>query len=211
MSLEQLFAENWKLVHRTARLVCKWVGYDAEFGDFLAWGAEGLIEANSKFDPTKGTDFAKFAVYRIRGAMLDRLRRAKRDRKRQWLAQQVQQECVDMKIAAALDGTAIASTVPGAECTDDSWERRRALLASADLAWAISQLSERHRIFIEQHYFEGHSMAEVGRGLGISRSAASRLHQRAIKKLRQLLLAECGDTYVAWCREPCNDQEFIER
>jgi RNA polymerase sigma factor for flagellar operon FliA len=43
--------------------------------DLLSAGALGLIQAYDKFDPRSAASFTTFASYRIRGAMLDELRR----------------------------------------------------------------------------------------------------------------------------------------
>ena len=51
----------------------KTLGLDRE--DALAYGTEGLIQAVDAFDEERGTSFASFAVRRIRGAILDAIRK----------------------------------------------------------------------------------------------------------------------------------------
>ncbi|HEX5369909.1 MAG TPA: sigma-70 family RNA polymerase sigma factor [Dehalococcoidia bacterium] len=43
--------------------------------DAIAYGTEGLIQAVDHFDPERGTTFASFAIRRIRGSILDAIRR----------------------------------------------------------------------------------------------------------------------------------------
>jgi RNA polymerase sigma factor for flagellar operon FliA len=43
--------------------------------DLFAWGTRGLIEAADAFEPERGLAFSTFAFPRIRGAILDELRR----------------------------------------------------------------------------------------------------------------------------------------
>ncbi len=43
--------------------------------DAIGYGTEGLIQAVDAFDPERGTSFASFAVRRIRGAILDAVRK----------------------------------------------------------------------------------------------------------------------------------------
>lgn len=43
--------------------------------DAMSYGVEGLIQAVDGFDPERGTSFASFAVRRIRGSVLDAVRR----------------------------------------------------------------------------------------------------------------------------------------
>ena len=49
------------------------LGLDRE--DAISYGTEGLIQAVDAYDPSRGTSFASFAVQRIRGAILDAVRR----------------------------------------------------------------------------------------------------------------------------------------
>jgi RNA polymerase sigma factor for flagellar operon FliA len=51
----------------------KTLGLDRE--DALGYGIEGLIQAVDNFDETRGTSFASFAVRRIRGSILDAIRK----------------------------------------------------------------------------------------------------------------------------------------
>jgi RNA polymerase sigma factor for flagellar operon FliA len=41
----------------------------------MSYGIEGLIQSVDAFDPSRGTSFASFAVRRIRGSILDAIRR----------------------------------------------------------------------------------------------------------------------------------------
>ena len=43
--------------------------------DAMAYGVEGLIQAVDNYDPERGTTFASFAIRRIRGSVLDAIRR----------------------------------------------------------------------------------------------------------------------------------------
>src|SRR3990172_11423985 len=49
------------------------LGLDRE--DAMSYGIEGLIQAVDNFDTGRGTSFASFAVRRIRGSILDAVRR----------------------------------------------------------------------------------------------------------------------------------------
>lgn len=51
----------------------KTLGLDRE--DALGYGIEGLIQAVDAFDESRGTSFASFAVRRIRGSILDAIRK----------------------------------------------------------------------------------------------------------------------------------------
>jgi RNA polymerase sigma factor for flagellar operon FliA len=60
----------WKVIGRMARRLPPYVQAD----DLYGVGALGLMDAVEKFDAQRGTEFAAYAEFRIRGAILDELR-----------------------------------------------------------------------------------------------------------------------------------------
>jgi len=61
-----------KIARQLRRKLPDWVGMD----DLVSSGMLGLVEAAQRFDPEKSVSFHSFAAFRIKGAMLDELRRA---------------------------------------------------------------------------------------------------------------------------------------
>jgi RNA polymerase sigma factor for flagellar operon FliA len=61
------------VVNRLSTDRARTLGLDRE--DAMSYGVEGLIQAVDAFDPKRGTSFASFAVRRIRGSILDAVRR----------------------------------------------------------------------------------------------------------------------------------------
>ena len=55
------------------------------------------------------------------------------------------------------------------------------------IAKALEALPERERHFIQKHYYEGKTLLEAGKDLGLSKSWSSRLHARAVEQLRKQL------------------------
>ncbi|MFA0746298.1 sigma-70 family RNA polymerase sigma factor [Fervidibacter sp.] len=53
--------------------------------------------------------------------------------------------------------------------------------------WALERLSERERQVINRLYWDGRTEAEIAHELGISQQAVSKIKQKAIQKLRELL------------------------
>ncbi|MDE5604924.1 MAG: sigma-70 family RNA polymerase sigma factor [Eubacterium sp.] len=51
----------------------------------------------------------------------------------------------------------------------------------------LQTLSSDEQILIEQYYYRGLSMEQIGQYFGISRMAVSKRHNRIIKKLRELM------------------------
>lgn len=72
---QQLLSEHLGLVYHVARQLCRAKQMDAELDELVSAGTIGLIEAFNNFDASRGLAFSTFAAPRIRGAMLDELRR----------------------------------------------------------------------------------------------------------------------------------------
>jgi RNA polymerase sigma factor FliA len=72
---QQLLSEHLGLVYHVARQLCRAKQMDVEVDELVSAGTLGLIEAFNNFDLSRGLAFSTFAAPRIRGAMLDELRR----------------------------------------------------------------------------------------------------------------------------------------
>lgn len=70
-----LLSAQLGLVHFVARQVSRTLAVDVEFDELVSAGTLGLISAAESFDPGRGLAFSTFATPRIRGAILDDLRR----------------------------------------------------------------------------------------------------------------------------------------
>jgi RNA polymerase sigma factor FliA len=69
------FNAELDLVDLIARQVSKSVGRGVEFDDLLSAGREGLLDAARRFDPARAIPFRAYANLRIRGSMIDGVRR----------------------------------------------------------------------------------------------------------------------------------------
>ncbi len=76
---DALLRENLSLVHHVARQLSRALAAPADFDELVSCGTIGLINAIDAFDTSRGLAFSTFAVPRIRGAILDELRRQTRD------------------------------------------------------------------------------------------------------------------------------------
>jgi RNA polymerase sigma factor for flagellar operon FliA len=72
---DTLLHDNLSLVHHVARKLLRRLADDADLDELVSAGTLGLMSAAESFDPSRGLAFSTFAVPRIRGAMLDELRR----------------------------------------------------------------------------------------------------------------------------------------
>ncbi len=82
----------------------------------------------------------------------------------------------------AAEGTTLGDTVPdraaGPIVTVEVEEMKRVL------AGAISRLGEREKMVLTLYYYEGLTLAEIGRVLGVSESRACQIHTKAVLQLR---------------------------
>ncbi len=72
---DALLKENLSLVHHVARQLSRALAAPADVDELVSCGTLGLVSALEAFDPSRGLAFSTFAVPRIRGAILDELRR----------------------------------------------------------------------------------------------------------------------------------------
>lgn len=72
---EQLILEYAGLVKVVAGRMGMYLGYTVEYDDLVGYGIFGLIDAIDKFELTKGVKFETYASLRIRGSILDQIRK----------------------------------------------------------------------------------------------------------------------------------------
>lgn len=72
---EKLIVEYAQLVKYVAGRLSMYLGNNVEFDDLVGYGVFGLIDAIDKYDYKKGNKFETYASLRIRGAILDNIRR----------------------------------------------------------------------------------------------------------------------------------------
>ena len=72
---QHLLASHVGLVHHVARQLARRLSTEAQLDELVSAGSLGLIQAVDSFDASRGLAFSTYAVPRIRGAILDELRR----------------------------------------------------------------------------------------------------------------------------------------
>ncbi len=83
---EKIIIEYAGLVKLVAGRLSMYLGYNVEYDDLVGYGTFGLIDAIDKFDYTKGVKFETYASLRIRGAILDQIR------KMDWIPRSIRQK-----------------------------------------------------------------------------------------------------------------------
>lgn len=105
---EKLILEYAPLVKLVAGRLSMYLGYNVEYDDLVGYGIFGLIDAIDKFDSMKAVKFETYASLRIRGAILDQIR------KMDWIPRTIRQR--QKKIDAAIKEVEV---VKGRNATDE--------------------------------------------------------------------------------------------
>jgi len=150
----------------------------ADADDVYSSALLGLIDAVDRFEPDRGVPFEAYASLRIRGAILDELRR------------------VDER------GRGVTAEAPKAMSLDalveDDWQAFLAVDHSFDEPFeredlrgrverALATLPARQREVLARYYGDALTLREAGVRMGISEARACQLHGRAIVNLRRAL------------------------
>jgi len=170
----------------------------------------GLVEAATAFDPSRGVQFTTFSYYRIRGAIYDYLRKVgSRPSVFETAANEYMMDAsssapqgnTDQEVAEIrnITGSLVtchmlsldATTHQVADKSEDSPEeqvleneRRTALRR------ALDQLPPKKKQVLEDYYYRGMSLDEIGKGLGLSRSRICRIHAKTLEQVRTIMLDE---------------------
>lgn len=76
LSIDELVHQHAGLVKRIAYHLANRLAGNVDVDDLIQAGMIGLLEAAGNYEPAKGANFETFAGIRVRGAMLDEVRRS---------------------------------------------------------------------------------------------------------------------------------------
>jgi len=216
---DQLILAHLPLVkHAIGRLVGRLPsGVDVE--NLESAGILGLVEAANRFDPERGVKFETFAYPRIRGAVVDEMRR------NSCLSQQVLEQVASVRrayqrlpvpvtmealvnatglseeqIAGCLAAMRLTQTVSlerlgkrtdSEPSTDSAQPEHEVEKAELRqlLTKAIASLSERLRLVVTLYYLEDLRLKEIGELLKLSESRVSRLLDAGLFELGEFMRA----------------------
>jgi RNA polymerase sigma factor for flagellar operon FliA len=136
-----------------------------ETEELMSWGRMGLLSAIETFDPGRETKFESYAISKVRWAMLDEFR------KQDWVPRRVRAQIQEAERAASR----LAQSL------------RRAP-TELEMAGEMNLSLEEYRSFVATFYFyEGLTLREIGRALGLSEGRISQILRQALMKLRAKL------------------------
>lgn len=155
--------------------------------DYFQFGVEGLSEAIDRFDPDFGTKFETYAIQRIRGKIIDELRKLQ-IKPRANYQNQDPNKVVYRNISIdqpydSEDGFTLSDIIPSEyELPDDEYHalERKELLVNS-----IKELNERDRLIITLYYYEHMNYKEISKILDITVSRVSQLHSKIMKELKK--------------------------
>lgn len=105
---EKLILEYIELVKIIAGRLSMYLGNNVEYDDLIGYGSLGLIDAIDKFNYKKGVKFETYASFRVRGAIIDEIR------KLDWVPRTVRKKQKDFKKAISK-----IETQTGRKATED--------------------------------------------------------------------------------------------
>lgn len=183
--------------------------------DLVAYGHLGLVEAANNYDPAKGNQFITFAYYRIRGAILDGLK------KMSWFSpihyhagryEHVADDVLEVESSNAISPEDIegqtdwlirtSRSLSVAYLSSSAWNEEAMQVSSGQetagkkeseqiVRQMLDALEGDAGLLLRATYLEGLSLTDAAKKVGISKSWASRLHVRTLERLA-LALKQLG-------------------
>ena len=140
---EQIIVEYAPLVKLVAGKLVMYLGNNVEYDDLVGYGVFGLIDAIDKFDTSKEVKFETYASLRIKGAILDQIR------KMDWIPRTVRQKQRKIDDAAKL-----VESRTGRQATDDEIAEELGLTTDEFVGWQ-SQLKVTNLVSLNEFMEQG--------------------------------------------------------
>ncbi len=121
---EKIIIEYAALVKIVAGRLSMYLGYNVEYEDLVSYGIFGLIDAIDKFDYDKGIKFETYASLRIRGSILDQIR------KMDWIPRSLRQK--QKKIDNAISKIELEK---GKQATDEEIAKELGISDEEYISW----------------------------------------------------------------------------
>lgn len=152
---EKIILEYAPLVKLVAGRLSMYLGYNVEYEDLVSYGIFGLIDAIDKFDCMKEIKFETYASLRIRGAILDQIR------KMDWIPRTIRQR--QKKIDAVMKEVEQKN---GRSATDEEIAKGLGISSEEYVDWQ-SQMKVTGLISLNEYMEQGSDISQdFGRGSG---------------------------------------------
>jgi RNA polymerase sigma factor for flagellar operon FliA len=174
---EDLILEYAPLVKYIADRMAIRLPHSMSKEDLTSAGIVGLYDALDKFDSEKGAKFQTYAEYRIKGAMLDELR------KMGCRAQGISLLSLDEIMP---DG-AVPKFTNRTSDTPSPFDELKMRELKQVISKALLSISKKEQLVVSLYYYDELTLKEIGRVLDLTESRVSQIHSKAIIKLRAKL------------------------
>ena len=161
--------------------------------DYFQFGVEGLSEAIDRFDPDYGTKFETYAIQRIRGKIIDELRKLQikpRSKLKSDNDLKFHNVSLDQHLTGE-DGFSLNDVLPSEE--KNPYELVRENERKSLVVDAIRGLDERDRLIISLYYYEKMNYKEIAEIIDITVSRVSQIHSKILKELKGKLETAYGN------------------
>ena len=210
---DQLIENYIPLVKHIASRMSLNLPSHVDYEDLISYGIFGLIQAIDRFDATKGVKFETYAYTRIKGSIIDELRRI------DWVPQRIRKKAKDLQdIYANLEQSLARSVTDEDICKylNISQEELNEIykevtnftnVISFDdlivfddslspdiqiekeevkqiLGKAIDNLPAQEKLVVNLYYYEGLNFKEIAEVMQLSQGRISQLHTKLILRLR---------------------------
>ncbi|MCB0878791.1 MAG: sigma-70 family RNA polymerase sigma factor [Thermoleophilia bacterium] len=199
----RLVEENLELVDKIVRGMLRRLPSHIDKADLIQQGRIGLMEAARRYDPTSAASFKTFATYRIRGEIIDGLRAHSQGRP----AEAGWNESVESigESASSSSGDEVSGFVSSVKALSTAFELATSTgenpleesLEKTTLWNAVGRLPERERHVCELLYKMDMTMQDIANLMGTSKASVSRLHKRALERLRLDNQLNDGEGFLA--------------
>jgi RNA polymerase sigma factor for flagellar operon FliA len=155
--------------------------------DYFQFGIEGLSEAVDRFKPELGIKFETYAIQRIRGKIIDELRKIQAKQKSNLPGEPaVYYSTLSLNSAYdEEDSIMLYETIPyDSPEPDEEYNKNE---SKEILENVIKNLPERDRLILSLYYYENLNYREIAKVLNITTSRISQLHSKIIKDLKTKL------------------------
>lgn len=150
--------------------------------DYFQFGFEGLSEAIDRFDPDFGTKFETYAIQRIRGKIMDELRKCEKESPRDVIS--LNNRTFFNKGTSEVE--VMQTDIPDYNTMPDNILESNIL--KDKLKVLIENLGYRDKRIIELYYYAELNYNEIAQVLGITVSRVSQVHSRIISNFQDELL-----------------------
>lgn len=218
LSPEEFVERCSDFVHAVVVETMRDLNLSGDLDDMRAWGFLGLLQARSRFEPTTRAEFATFAYWRVRGAILDGCRknspRSRRHQEKTRAAfghaelvaneqELVFQGVIPTPVTAAASANMLAEHITNVIIVSGIASDFKIVFTEANqesrlvvselqrhLKEAIEALSDVDRDILRRIYQENETTEEIGAHYNHTKSWVSRSHTRIINQLQKSFRAK---------------------